>query len=103
MPSTKSVALRTSLTHSSLTESTVLRAAALRDRLLRSRRMLPACALLASAATLQGCIAVGGTNRHEAPTLGKQLVDLKNAYDGGALTEAEYAQAKAHILNGAQR
>jgi len=98
MPSTKSAMNRPSLSC-----TTVLRAAALRDRLLRSRRMLPACALLASAATLQGCIAVGGTNRHEAPTLGKQLVDLKTAYDGGALTEAEYTQAKAHILSNAQR
>jgi hypothetical protein len=98
MPSTKAAKNRPSLSC-----TTVLRAAALRDRLLRSRRMLPACALLASAATLQGCIAVGGTNRHEAPTLGKQLVDLKTAYDGGALTEAEYTQAKAHILSNAQR
>lgn len=81
----------------SITCSTVLRAAALRDRLLRARSVLPACAIL-GAATLPGCIAVGGTARHEQPTLGKQLIDLKSAYDGGALTESEYNAAKAQIL-----
>lgn len=84
-------------TRSTVNRSMILRAAALRDQLLRARRILPACALL-GAATLPGCIAVGGTNRHEQPTLGKQLTDLKTAYDGGALTEAEYNAAKAQIL-----
>lgn len=81
----------------SLTSSTVLRAAALRDRILRARSVLPACAIM-GAATIPGCIAVGGTSRHEQPTLGKQLIDLKSALDGGALTEAEYTAAKAQIL-----
>ncbi len=75
-----------------------LRAAILRDRLLRARRLLPACAVLGIASALPGCIAVGGTARHESPTLGRQLIDLKAAYDGGAISEAEYNQAKARIL-----
>jgi hypothetical protein len=78
----------------------ILRAAALRDRLLRARRTLPACALAGAVATLPGCIAVGGTARHESPTLGRQLIDLKAAYDSGALSEAEYNAAKSQILQG---
>lgn len=79
--------------------STILRAACLRDRLLKNRRLLPACALLGAAATLQGCIAVGGTARHECPTVGRQLIDLKAALDAGAMTESEYASAKQQILS----
>jgi hypothetical protein len=81
----------------------VLRAASLRDRLLRNRRLLPACALLGAATALQGCVAVGGTARHECPnhecpTVGRQLIDLKAALDAGAMTEAEYASAKQQLL-----
>ena len=76
----------------------ILRAASLRDRLLRSRRLLPACAIVGMASALPGCIAVGGTARHESPTLGRQLIDLKAALDGGAISEAEYQDAKARIL-----
>jgi hypothetical protein len=81
----------------------ILRAAALRDRLLRARRTLPACALAGAVATLPGCIAVGGTARHESPTLGRQLIDLKAAYDSGALSESEYNTAKSQILQGERR
>lgn len=80
------------------TSPLILRAAVLRDRLLRTRRLLPACAIIGMASTLPGCIAVGGTARHESPTLGRQLIDLKAAFDGGAITEAEYSHAKARIL-----
>ena len=79
--------------------NTILRAACLRDRLLRSRRLLPACALLGAAATLHGCVAVGGTSRHECPTMGRQLIDLKAALDAGAMTEAEYNNTKQQLLN----
>jgi hypothetical protein len=88
---------------SPLTCAAILRAAALRDRLLRARRTLPACALAGAVATLPGCIAVGGTARHESPTLGRQLIDLKAAYDSGALSESEYTAAKSQILQGDRR
>ena len=88
---------------SPLTCAAILRAAALRDRLLRARRTLPACALAGAVATLPGCIAVGGTARHESPTLGRQLIDLKAAYDSGALSESEYNTAKSQILQGERR
>ena len=74
----------------------VLRAAHRRDALLRARRVLPA---LAAIAALQGCVAVGGTSRNEAPTLGRQLIDLKAALDAGAISETEYHTAKAQLLN----
>lgn len=79
--------------------STVLKAAELRNRLLRARRYLPACAIAATVAALPGCIAVGGISQRETPTLGRQLIDLKSAYDKGAISEEEYTAAKQGILN----
>jgi Short C-terminal domain len=35
-----------------------------------------------------------------APTIGQQLIDLKQARDDGAITEAEYEAEKAKLLNG---
>ena len=74
----------------------ILRAAGRRDALLRGRRVLPA---LAAVAALQGCVAVGGTTRSDAPTLGKELTDLKAALDAGAITEPEYQAAKSQLLS----
>jgi hypothetical protein len=34
------------------------------------------------------------------PTMGQQLIDLKEAKDSGAITEAEYEAEKARLLNG---
>ena len=49
-----------------------------------------------------GCIAVGGsdTRNYQAPTLGRQLQDLKTAKDTGAINDAEYADAKARLISG---
>jgi hypothetical protein len=81
-------------------QARVARAAAIRDHILRSRRTLPALAIFGAVAALQGCcIAVGGSPRQEAPTMGRQLIDLKAALDAGAMSEAEYSVAKAQILN----
>ena len=74
----------------------ILRAARRRDALLRGRKVLPA---LAAVAALQGCVAVGGTTRTECPTVGKQLIDLKAAYDAGAIDANEYQTAKARLLD----
>jgi hypothetical protein len=35
-----------------------------------------------------------------APTIGQQLIDLKEARDTGAITDAEYEAEKAKLLNG---
>jgi hypothetical protein len=47
---------------------------------------------------LPGCIAVGGTEQHVRPTLGRQLIDLKQARDTGAIDEAQYQNAKKEML-----
>lgn len=64
-------------------------------------RRLPAIAALTATATLAtapGCIAVGGARHQDTPTLGRQLIDLKAAYDGGAMSEAEYNAARQQLL-----
>ena len=33
------------------------------------------------------------------PTTGQQLIDLKNAHDQGAISDAEYEKAKQELLN----
>ena len=47
-----------------------------------------------------GCIAVGGSDNYQQPTLGKQLQDLKVARDTGAINDTEYGDARAKLLNG---
>ena len=48
--------------------------------------------------SISGCIAIGGKSETNPPTLGKQLIDLKVAYDQGAITEDEYEQAKNQLI-----
>ena len=55
-------------------------------------------ALTLAAALLPGCIAVGGTDQHIKPTLGRQLIDLKQARDTGAIDEDQYQNAKKELL-----
>lgn len=59
-----------------------------------------ACAAVVGAALMAavGCVAVGGRSETNPPTLGQQLIDLKRAYDTGAITESEFDQAKADLL-----
>ncbi|HEY4414301.1 MAG TPA: SHOCT domain-containing protein [Verrucomicrobiae bacterium] len=58
---------------------------------------------VATATLLTGCIGlqVGGGAKSEAqkPSLGQQLIDLKNAKDAHAITDAEYEAEKAKLLN----
>lgn len=83
----------------------ILRAAARRDALLRRRR-LPALSTLGAIAALgaiqvgaiQGCVAVGGARNTEYPTVGKQLLDLKQALDAGAISQEEFDSVKSRIL-----
>lgn len=60
------------------------------------RGMIGAVLLTAVAAAAVGCIAVGGTSNQ--PTRGQELIDLKAALDRGAITPAEYEQAKAQVV-----
>ena len=48
-----------------------------------------------------GCVvALGNKDSGSKPTLGKQLTDLKQARDSGALTEDEYQAAKKRLVEG---
>ena len=63
-----------------------------RARTVRIASALSALAL--AGLLLPGCIAVGGTDQHIKPTLGRQLIDLKQARDTGAIDEGQYENAK---------
>jgi hypothetical protein len=57
--------------------------------------------LVAALASLQGCIAVGGTTHRAAdPTIGQQLIDLKRAKDEGALSPEEFERLRQDVVNG---
>ena len=62
-------------------------------------RLIQTVAVL-SFSTLLGCIAVGGSDNYQEPTLGKQLMDLKTARDTGAISPDEYEHAKADLVAG---
>ena len=69
-------------------------------------RLLCACGLAFACATLLGGCVVAFGNRvpedaHKTNvTLGKQLTDLKQARDSGAITEDEYQTAKKRLVEG---
>lgn len=67
-------------------------------------RMIPralfATILILGSLSQSGCIAVGRGDSYTTPTLGKQLQDLKSARDNGAMTDAEYQEAKTRVLRG---
>ena len=56
--------------------------------------------VLVTAALLTGC-AIGSGSKTEVvkPTLGQELVDLKNAKDSGAISEQEYTELKEKLKN----
>ncbi len=53
--------------------------------------------------TTVGCIALGGGSKITNPTLGEELTALKISRDQGAITEEEYGNAKAKLLNSPRR
>ena len=55
-------------------------------------------ALVGVMTALTGCIAVG-SNQMDPPTRGEQLVDLKAAYDVGAISQEEYERERLEIIN----
>jgi len=60
------------------------------------------CAALAST-TLTGCVVAFGNRVPPVDgkaTLGKQLTDLKQARESGAVTEEEYQTAKKRLVEG---
>lgn len=64
---------------------------------------VPALIGLAIIPLLTGCLNLdlggGATTRTQNPTIGQQLIDLQHAKDSGAITDADYQQEKAKLLN----
>ena len=61
-----------------------------------------ALAMVLLAAGVAGCAMFnrGTLNYQRTTTIGKELVDLKDARDKGAITDAEYAKVKKEIMEG---
>ena len=53
---------------------------------------------------LTGCLNLslggGSKSQSQTPTIGQQLIDLKNAKDSGAISDAEYQKQKEKLLGG---
>ena len=62
--------------------------------------ILSAVAALSFVVLLNGCIAIGTgpKSQQTTTTLGQQLIDLQNAKNAGAISEAEYQAQKAKLL-----
>ena len=68
-------------------------------------RIIATLLCLAASGLLTGCLALDfGGSGHErvvtqtTPTLGKRLIDLKQARDSGAISEQDYEEQKAKLL-----
>jgi hypothetical protein len=48
---------------------------------------------------LSGCGGGGASTSVNTTSMGQELLDLKNAYDAGALNEKEYEQAREKIMD----
>ena len=69
---------------------------------MTAARVLALAAAAAVTAAASGCAMFnkGTLNYSRKFTVGRELVDLKDALDKGALTQDEYAKAKKDILEG---
>jgi hypothetical protein len=56
-----------------------------------------ALGLVLLAATLSGCAIGSGKTEMTKPTLGQELIELKNAKDSGAISEQEYEEMKKKL------
>jgi hypothetical protein len=71
------------------------------------RKLIALFTALTLTSLLSGCVIALGNkvpdekNAKGAPTLGKQLTDLKQARDSGAITEDEYQTAKKRLMDSA--
>ena len=66
-------------------------------------RLIAGAATLMLVGALSGCAwSIGGEKQAgpavQKPTRGQELIDLKRAYDQGAMTEEEYDQQKREVL-----
>lgn len=67
---------------------------------MKALRVLTMIILISFGAGLAGCGGgEGEVKKHTAgPTVGKELTDLKSAYEKGAISKEEYEKAKEKIL-----
>ena len=65
------------------------------------RRVMNGLAVVCVLMTMSGCVfSVGGksTQSTTPPTLGQEMIDLKTAYEQGAMSEEEYQQARTMLI-----
>ena len=65
----------------------------------RSLRTLAAVTLFAATLAVTGCSGGDSTIKAETTTTGQQLLDLKKAYEAGAMSEKEYKEQREKILD----
>lgn len=67
----------------------------------RRTRNLAVCAVLTGLIFSGGCVASykGSQPPPQGTTLGQELIDLKKARDGGAMTDEEYVEQKSRLLD----
>ncbi|NNJ26407.1 SHOCT domain-containing protein [Alienimonas chondri] len=66
------------------------------------RRFIHGCLSLALVATPLlgvGCVSLGEWDFSRKPTIGQQLLDLKAARDGGAVSQEEYQTKRLELLH----
>ncbi|GAB5450998.1 MAG: hypothetical protein Hals2KO_13260 [Halioglobus sp.] len=63
------------------------------------KQTLIGAAIIALAINLTGCGSSTKTTVQNTETQGQQLMDLKEAYDKGVISEKEYKRAKKEILD----
>ena len=63
--------------------------------------LFPLAAAVTLGAVLPGCFTLGewDFSRVRKPTIGQELLDLKAARDGGALSNGEYEQKRVELLH----
>jgi anaerobic C4-dicarboxylate transporter len=66
---------------------------------IKMRKIICVILMLTVLTTMVSCIAVGagGKKVENQPTLGQQLIDLKNARDEDAISKQEYAELKEKL------
>jgi uncharacterized membrane protein len=72
-----------------------------KETTMKSTRLKTLAAILLFAATLalSGCGGGGAEVRADSNTTGQELLDLKKAYEAGAISEDEYEEQREKILD----
>lgn len=71
------------------------------EGVVKNLRILSAIGVLSSMTLMSGCVisnAPAGVS--SSKTIGEQMIDLKKAYENGAINDNEYKRAKQAVLDG---